>query len=118
MFIPPPVRGVGAASGFSLRLQDRGGVGSQEFSEIATEFIQALNQTPGLTNAFTTFQTQTPQIFVDVDRTKAQMLRVPLGNNLRGTAHSTTWARPNVNDFNTCGRTYRVTAQADGNFRA
>ncbi len=115
VFIPPPVRGVGAASGFSLRLQDRGGVGSQEFSQIATEFIQALNQTPGLTNAFTTFQTQTPQIFVDVDRTKAQMLRVPLGNIFEalriymGSAY--------VNDFNMFGRTYRVTAQADGNFR-
>ena len=115
VFVPPPVRGIGSASGYSLRLQDRGGVGSVELSRVATEFIQELNQTPGLNNAFTTFQTLTPQIFVDVDRTKAQMLRVPLANVFEalriymGSAY--------VNDFNMFGRTYRVTAQADGNFR-
>jgi hydrophobe/amphiphile efflux-1 (HAE1) family protein len=115
VFVPPPVRGIGSASGFSLRLQDRGGLGSDAFSRAANEFIQALNQTPGLSNAFTTFQTVTPQIFVDVDRTKAQMLRVPVGNIFEalriymGSAY--------VNDFNMFGRTYRVTAQAEGNFR-
>jgi hydrophobe/amphiphile efflux-1 (HAE1) family protein len=115
VFVPPPVRGVGAASGYSLRLQDRGGLGSEDFSRAANEFIQALNQTPGLTNNFTTFQTVTPQIFVDVDRTKAQMLRVPIGNIFEalriymGSAY--------VNDFNMFGRTYRVTAQAEGTFR-
>ncbi|MEQ1614449.1 MAG: efflux RND transporter permease subunit, partial [Hyphomicrobiaceae bacterium] len=115
VFVPPPVRGVGAAAGFSLRLQDRAGVGSAEFSRIANEFIRTLNSTPGLTNAFTTFQALTPQIFVDVDRSKAQMLRVPLNNVFEalriymGSAY--------VNDFNMFGRTYRVTAQADGNFR-
>ena len=115
VFVPPPVRGIGAASGYSIRLQDKGGLGSDEFSRVANEFIQALNQTPGLNNAFTTFQTVTPQIFVDVDRTKAQMLRVPIGNIFEalriymGSAY--------VNDFNMFGRTYRVTAQADGNFR-
>ncbi len=115
VFVPPPVRGIGAASGYSIRLQDKGGLGSDEFSRVANEFIQALNQTRGLNNAFTTFQTVTPQIFVDVDRTKAQMLRVPIGNIFEalriymGSAY--------VNDFNMFGRTYRVTAQADGNFR-
>ncbi len=115
VFVPPPVRGIGSASGFSLRLQDRGGLGSEAFSRAANEFIQALNQTPGLSNAFTTFQTVTPQIFVDVDRVKAQMLRVPVTNIFEalriymGSAY--------VNDFNMFGRTYRVTAQADGNFR-
>jgi len=115
VFVPPPVRGIGAASGFSVRLQDRGGLGPDVFSRTANEFIQALNQTPGLVNAFTTFQTLTPQIFVDVDRVKAQMLRVPINNIFEalriymGSAY--------VNDFNMFGRTYRVTAQADGNFR-
>lgn len=115
VFVPPPVRGIGSAAGYSLRLQDRGGLGSTEFSRVATEFIQTLNQTPGLSNNFTTFQTVTPQIFVDVDRTKAQMLRVPVSNifeSLRiymGSAY--------VNDFNMFGRTYRVTAQASGEFR-
>ncbi len=115
VIIPPPVRGVGASAGFSMRLQDRAGVGSAELGRMAQELVQTANATPGIANTFTTFQTSTPQIFVDVDRTKAQMLRVPLGNIFEalriymGSAY--------VNDFNMFGRTYRVTAQAEGAFR-
>ena len=115
VFIPPPVRGVGGTGGFSMRLQDKAGLGSIEFARIASEFIREANATPGLQNVFTTFQTATPQLFADVDRVKAQMLRVPVASifeNLRiymGSAY--------VNDFNMFGRTYRVTAQADGLFR-
>jgi multidrug efflux pump subunit AcrB len=66
-------------------------------------------------NVFTTFSTGTPQLYVDVDRDKAQMLKVPLEaifEALRvylGSAY--------VNDFNMFGRTFRVTAQADASFR-
>jgi hydrophobe/amphiphile efflux-1 (HAE1) family protein len=115
VFIPPPVRGVGGQSGFAMRLQDRAGLGPEELSRVAQELIRAANQTPGILNVFTTFQTDTPQIFVDVDRVKAQMLRVPLDDIFEalriymGSAY--------VNDFNMFGRTYRVTAQADGAFR-
>jgi multidrug efflux pump subunit AcrB len=64
---------------------------------------------------YTTFSTETPQLYVDVDRDKAQMLKVPLEaifEALRvylGSAY--------VNDFNMFGRTFRVTAQADAGFR-
>ena len=115
VFVPPPVRGVGSTGGFSMRLQDQGGLGSQALSEAAQELIRTANATPGIQNVFTTFQTSTPQVFVDVDRVKAQMLRVPLGNIFEalrlymGSAY--------VNDFNMFGRTYRVTAQGDGPFR-
>ncbi len=116
VFIPPPVRGVGGQTGFSMRLQDRANLGSAEFERTARAFIAAANQTPGIANVFTTFATQTPQIYLDVDRDKAQMLKVPLSavfEALRvymGSAY--------VNDFNMFGRTYRVTAQADAAFRA
>jgi hydrophobe/amphiphile efflux-1 (HAE1) family protein len=115
VFIPPPVRGVGGQSGFAMRLQDRAGLGPDNLSRVAQELIEAANQTPGIQSVFTTFQTVTPQIFVDVDRVKAQMLRVPVHNIFEalriymGSAY--------VNDFNMFGRTYRVTAQADGAFR-
>jgi hydrophobe/amphiphile efflux-1 (HAE1) family protein len=115
VIVPPPVRGVGSSAGFSMRLQDRAGIGSVELGRVAQELIQAANGTPGIMNTFSTFQTSTPQVFVDVDRTKAQMLRVPLGNIFEalriymGSAY--------VNDFNMFGRTYRVTVQAEGNFR-
>jgi len=115
VFIPPPVRGMGGQTGFSMRLQNRANLASNDFAAAASEFIQAANQVPGLTNVFTTFATSTPQLFIDVDRTKAQILNVPLSSineALRvfmGSAY--------VNDFNMFGRTFRVTAQADAEFR-
>jgi len=115
VFIPPPVRGMGGQTGFSMRLQNRGGLTPDEFARVGREFIAAANQTPGIAQTFTTFATSTPQIYVDVDRDKAQMLRVPMNNVFEalriymGSAY--------VNDFNLFGRPYRVTAQADGAFR-
>ena len=115
VIVPPVVRGMGNASGFAMRLQDKMGIGSQELSQIAQDLIRTANSTPGIQNTFTTFQAVTPQIFVDIDRDKAQMLRVPLNNVFEalriymGSAY--------VNDFNMFGRTWRVTAQADGVFR-
>ena len=115
VFVPPPVRGMGGQTGFSMRLQNRANLTSDAFAEVAREFMGAANQTPGLANVFMTFATSTPQLFVDVDRAKAQMLNVPLSainEALRvymGSAY--------VNDINMFGRTYRVTAQADAAFR-
>jgi hydrophobe/amphiphile efflux-1 (HAE1) family protein len=115
VFVPPPVRGMGGQTGFSMRLQNRANMSSDEFAALARDFVGQANAVPGLANVFTTFAATTPQLFIDVDRTKAQMLSVPLSSineALRvymGSAY--------VNDFNMFGRTYRVTAQADGEFR-
>ena len=115
VFVPPVVRGMGNAAGFSMRLQDKAGLGSEELARIAQELIRTANTTEGIRNTFTTFNASTPQIFVDVDRDKAQMLRVPVSNIFEalriymGSAY--------VNDFNMFGRTWRVTAQADSAFR-
>jgi len=115
VFIPPPVRGMGGQAGFSMRLQNRANLTPTEFEGVAADFIEAANQTPGIRNVFTTFSTSTPQLYVDVDRDKAQMLKVPLDSIFEalrvylGSAY--------VNDFNMFGRTYRVTAQADAEYR-
>jgi hydrophobe/amphiphile efflux-1 (HAE1) family protein len=115
VFIPPPVRGMGAAAGFSMRLQDTLGMPPSEFARITQEFVAEANRTPGITNVFTTFASGTPQVFVDVDRDKAQMLKVPVTNIFE--AMRVFMGSAYVNDFNMFGRTYRVTAQADGDFR-
>ena len=113
--IPPPVRGMGGQTGFSMRLQNRANMTPAQFEKVANDFIATANQVPGIRNVFTTFSTGTPQLYVDVDRDKAQMLHVPLEaifEALRvylGSAY--------VNDFNMFGRTFRVTAQADASFR-
>jgi hydrophobe/amphiphile efflux-1 (HAE1) family protein len=115
VFIPPPVRGMGAAAGFSMRLLDTLGMDPTEFARITQEFVAEANQTPGIANVFTTFQAATPQVFVDVDRDKAQMLRVPVTSIFE--AMRVFMGSAYVNDFNMFGRTYRVTAQADGDYR-
>ena len=115
VIVPPVVRGMGNAAGFAMRLQDRLGYGSEEMSRIAQDLIRTANTTPGIQNSFTTFQAATPQVFVDVDRDKAQMLRVPISNIFE--AMRIYMGSAYVNDFNMFGRTYRVTAQADANFR-
>src|SRR5262245_45304 len=115
VFIPPPVRGMGAAAGFSMRLQDTLGLPPAELARITQEFVAEANKTPGIINVFTTFASATPQIFVDVDRDKAQMLKVPVTNIFE--AMRVFMGSAYVNDFNMFGRTYRVTAQADGDFR-
>ncbi len=112
---PPSIRGIGTGGGFSMYLQDRRGRGLQTLTEAAYDLMATANKTPGLQAVFTTFTANTPQVFVDVDRVRAQMLNVPLQNvfdTLRiylGSAY--------VNDFNAFGRTYRVTAQADAPYR-
>jgi hydrophobe/amphiphile efflux-1 (HAE1) family protein len=115
VFIPPPVRGMGAAAGFSMRLQDTLGIDPTEFARVTQEFVAEANRTTGIANVFTTFQAATPQVYVDVDRDKAQMLRVPVTSIFE--AMRVFMGSAYVNDFNMFGRTYRVTAQADGDYR-
>ena len=116
MFIPPPVRGMGAAAGLlDAPAGHARACRPREFAHITQEFVAEANQTPGIANVFTTFQTATPQVYVDVDRDKAQMLKVPVSNIFE--AMRVFMGSAYVNDFNMFGRTYRVTAQADGDYR-
>jgi multidrug efflux pump len=116
VFPPPPVQGLGTAGGFKLQVQDRSGAGLAALQEATDRLVAAGAQQPGLTGLFTPFRANTPQLYADVDRTKAKMLDVPLSNIFEtlqvylGSIY--------VNDFNLFGRTYRVTAQAEGNFRS
>lgn len=115
VFIPPPVRGMGGQAGFSMRLQNRANLSYGEFETVARNFLQAANATPGLTNVFTTYAATTPQVYIDVDRDKAQMLNVKLEDVF--SALRVYMGSAYVNDFTMFGRTYRVTAQADSSFR-
>jgi NodT family efflux transporter outer membrane factor (OMF) lipoprotein len=116
VFPPPAVSGLGTAGGFKLQVQDRSGAGLVALQETTDKLVDAGNQQPGLIGLFTPFRANTPQIYADVDRTKAKMLDVPL-NNIFETLQ-VYLGSIYVNDFNLFGRTYRVTAQAEGNFRS
>ncbi|MBL9034589.1 MAG: multidrug efflux RND transporter permease subunit [Rhodospirillaceae bacterium] len=112
---PPPVRGIGNAGGFKMMVQDRGGQGLKALEEAATQIMIAGNQTAGLADVFTLFNTRTPKLFAEIDRVRAQMFHVPaerVFQTLEVYLGSTF-----VNDFNFLNRTFRVTAQALGRFR-
>src|SRR6266478_4964788 len=114
--IPPPaVPGIGTGGGFTMRIQDRQGRGSELLAAATDELVAAARKAPGLTSVFSPFTAITPQVFVDIDRVKAQKLGVPIENVTE--TIQTYFGSAYVNDFNLFGRTYHVTAQADLPFR-
>jgi hydrophobe/amphiphile efflux-1 (HAE1) family protein len=116
LVIPPPsVPGIGTGGGFKLYIQDRAGRGPRALEQAVGTIIGPANGTPGLVQVFTLFNTLTPQIYADIDRTKAEMLGVPITRFFD--TLSTYMGSTFVNDFNILGRTYRVNAQADNPFR-
>ena len=115
VFLPPAISGLGVAGGFQLQIEDRGGIGLEELNAMVREIIQDGNAQAGLTGLNTTFRIDVPQLFAEVDRTKAKTLGIPLSevfDTLQaylGSAY--------VNDFNKFGRTWQVMVQADHQFR-
>ena len=112
---PAPVRGIGNASGFRMMLQDRNGRGLDTLAAATADMVAAANQTAGLARVFTLFETSTPQLYLDVDRVRAEQLGVPVENVFE--ALEVYFGSAFINDFNFLGRTFQVTAQADAEFR-
>ena len=95
--------------------EDRQGRGPELLAQATDELVNAARRAPGLTQVFSPFSANTPQLFVDIDRIKAQKLGVPIAGI--NEAIQTYFGSTYVNDFNMFGRTYHVTAQADLPFR-
>ncbi|MGZ5862381.1 MAG: efflux RND transporter permease subunit [Methyloceanibacter sp.] len=112
---PPPVRGIGTTGGFKMEVQDTHGGDPAQLETVTQTIVGAANQTPGLASIFTTFNTRTPKIYADIDRVRAEMLGVRADDVFQ--TLEVYLGSQYVNDFNFLGRTYRVTAQADGRFR-
>jgi hydrophobe/amphiphile efflux-1 (HAE1) family protein len=112
---PPPVRGIGNAGGVRMMIEDRAGRGSQELQRVTYSMMGRAAQTPGLTQVFSLFESSTPQLYLEIDRTKAQLLGVNMADVFA--ALQTFLGSTYVNDFNLLGRTFRVTAQADASYR-
>ncbi|MGV3483975.1 MAG: efflux RND transporter permease subunit [Planctomycetaceae bacterium] len=112
---PPPIRGIGRGGGFKMYVQDRKGAGIDALNQVTETILAEANQQPGLSQVFTNLHMNVPQVYADVDRTKAQMLDIPVSNVFE--ALQVYLGSTYVNDFNFLGRTYRVTAQAEPQFR-
>ncbi len=116
VFPPPPVQGLGTIGGFKLQIQDRAALGNEALNEALKAFLAKAHQTPELAGMFSSYQINVPQLYADVDRTRAQQLGVSVPDVFDtlqiylGSLY--------VNDFNKFGRTYQVRVQADAPFRA
>ena len=113
--LPPPVRGIGNGGGFKMMVQDKSGRGLAALDDATQAIVAQANQTQGLAGVFSLFNTHTPKLYADIDRVKAEMIGVPADRVFE--ALEVYLGSSYVNDFNYLGRTYRVTAQADGQFR-
>jgi multidrug efflux pump len=120
MFVipPPPVEGIGAAGGFKVQVQDRGGLGEQALYGAVWGTLGQIYGNPKspIGTPFSTYDINVPQLYAAVDRTKAKQMGVALGDiydtlqiNL-GSLY--------VNDFTKFGKTYQVIVQADAPFRS
>ncbi len=114
-FAPPAIIGLGTTSGFDFRLLAKEGQSPQELFGVAMTLMMAANQDPALSRVFTTYTANTPQIFLNVDRTRAEYMKVPVSRIFStlqahlGSAY--------VNDFNLRDRTYQVKVQAEALYR-
>ncbi|MDB5878100.1 MAG: multidrug efflux transporter permease subunit [Variovorax sp.] len=116
MFPPPPVAGLGTTGGFKLQLEDRASLGYDQMDAAVKAFMGKARQSPELAGMFTSWQVNVPQLYADIDRTKARQLGVPVTDIFDtmqiylGSLYA--------NDFNKFGRTYSVRVQADAPYRA
>lgn len=116
VFAPPAIPGIGAVGGFNVYLQALRGQPPEEVAQVARSFISAINQAPEIGFASTTFSADVPQIFVDVDRTRAETLGLSVGDiySTLGAYFGTRY----VNDFTLEGRVYQVNLAAQADYRA
>jgi len=115
VFPPPPVDGMGSIGGFKLQVEDRGDLGYEALDNVMKQVTGAAYMNPALTGIFSSYTIDTPQLFADVDRTKAQQLGVNV-TDIFDTMQAYLGSIY-INDFNRFGRTYQVVAQADKEYR-
>ena len=116
VFPPPPVQGLGTIGGFKLEIEDRSGQGYAALDKATKDFVAKARQAPELAGVFSSFQNNVPQLYADIDRTKARQLQVPVADIFE--TMQVYLGSLYVNDFNKFGRTYTVRVQADAPFRA
>lgn len=115
VFPPPPVSGLGSVGGFKLQLQDRAALGTPALNDALQAFMTTAKQAPELAGMFSSFQMNVPQLYADVDRTRAQQLGLTIPSVFE--ALQIYLGSMYVNDFNKFGRTFQVKVQADAQFR-
>ena len=113
--IPPPIRGLGQTGGFQIMVEDRGSLGLHALQKVVSRLTEAGNSQPGLERLVSTFSASSPQIYLDIDRTKAESLQIPVSNvfNTLQAYLGSSYA----NLFNKFNQVFQVYIQADTPYR-
>ena len=117
VFPPPPVRGIGSAGGFKMQIEDRSGSATpQQLQAVTEQVIAAARKRPEVTAVFSTYRASFPQLYGNIDRVKAKQQNVAVTDIFQ--ALQVFLGGLYINDFNYLGRTWRVVAQAESQFRS
>ena len=104
------------AGGYTVMVEDRGGIGLDVLQDRTDALVGKLRDDPAVVGSLTQFRSRTPQLYLDLDRTKVQSLGVPF-NDVNMTMQINLGSLY-VNSFNEFGRHWQVTAQAEGRYRS
>ena len=115
-FPPPPISGIGNTGGFQLQVEDKAGVGLDALQEVAEDLSTEGSKDPAIASAYTTFRANVPQLFADIDRTKAKTMNIQL-SEIFGSMQAFLGSSY-VNDFNKFNRTFQVNIQAEADARS
>ena len=115
-FNTPSIPGLSAVGGFEVKLQNKQKIPLDEFEKYSREFIKSLNNDESIMYAYTTFNSNYPQLSIDINKDKVSSLNLKL-NDVFSVLQSYLGSLY-VNDFNKFGKTYRIFIQADQNFRS
>ena len=115
VFPPPPIPGLGNAGGFTMQLEALGGQSPEELTQVLKGLLATANQDPRIAQAYSTFTADTPRLFLDLNRTKAEYLDIPVATlfNTMQSVFGSTY----VNNFTYLGRTFQVNLQGEQDAR-
>ena len=111
VFPPPPISGLGNAAGFAMQLEALGGQSAEELTQVLQGLLATANQDSRIGRAYSTFSANTPQLYLDLDRTKAEYLDVPV-SQVFDTMQSV-FGSTYVNNFTYLGRTFQVNVEGE-----
>lgn len=115
LFEQPAIPGLGTVSGFEAKLRSKNNMDYQKLDAVLQAFLSKLNKVPEIAYAFSSYNAATPNIFLNIDRTKAELMNVPMGNifnTLEGYLGSSY-----INDINLGTQVNKVMMQSDWNYR-
>ncbi len=116
VFSPPPIPGLGSTGGLNMEVQDLAGQTPQDLAQALGSLVYNANQRPELSNIYSTFRANVPQLYINLDRQKAETLGVSVADVF--TALQANLGSYYVNDFNYLGRVFQVIVQAESDYRS